>query len=125
MTDMRAAVLSMIGGSPLNQVTPVIAEFLPIPNISTITGMGSILNSVLSSGPSALFQNPVASAISGLNSSISGALGSLPTSVVTALTGSGGLTSALTSLQGTTDLLSGAVAATDAQFGLADVFNQA
>lgn len=123
--NIRAIVLQLIGGSPLNKVRAVLTNGLPSPNIADLPGLGDLLGSVLQGGAGAVLQNPLGAALGSVQGGIAAVAGSLDASVASALTGSGGLMDSLSSLQGATDLLSGVASAGDGAFGLLDVMSHA
>lgn len=96
------------------------------------SSISSIMSSVLSGGIGSVLTSPTASAGSSLTSAITTATSSLTASLggaasgmVSALTGSGGLTTALGALQTGVSALSGATAPTGGAFGLSDVLAHA
>ena len=98
----------------------------PLPVAGVMAGqMSSVMASVLSGGASAIFTDPTAAINSALSNivstgaaSLTSALGGAAATMVAAMTGSGGLTSALTTLATGTGSMSGVSAPTGGNFGL-------
>lgn len=108
-------LLQMISGVPLQKVSSVFAEKLSITKRLDGGALGGLMSQVLADGNlSSVMQNPMAaltgtaqSAVSNAATSINSALGGSASSLVSALTGGGGLSSALTALKGSGDNLAG------------------
>lgn len=99
------------------------------PQASTIA---SIMSSIISGGAAAIHADPTATAnqaastmASGVAGAVTGALGGSAAPLVAALTGTGGLASALSSLATATSAMSGVTAPGEGAYGLSDVLAHA
>jgi hypothetical protein len=102
------------------------------PPMSGSSQISSIMSTVMSVGISSLLSSPTAAATSSLTSAITSAASSLTSTLggagaglVSALTGSGGLSAAVGALETGVSALSGATTPTGGAYGLTDVVAQA
>jgi len=108
--------LQLISGVPLKKVGSVFMEKLSATKrLDGGAGLGGLMQSVLTDGNlSSVMQNPMAGLtgaiqgqMTGITAQITAAFGGGPNALLGALTGSGGLTTALTQFQGAGDNLAG------------------
>jgi hypothetical protein len=120
------SVLGLIGGSPIQKAGKVVIEKLKAAKTLEAGGMKGLLGNVLQNGPGEILKNPM-SAINGqMGSTLTSALGALSgksgmDGLINSISGSGGLQSAMSSLQSVTGSLSGLTSPGAGQFGLSDL----
>lgn len=118
--------LGLIAGSPLSKAGTVIAEKLPVTKSMGLGGIGGLLSKVLQDGNlSSIMQNPAAAIAGQVQAQVQGAVSQLSASIgggaaglVNALSGAGGLSSAIGALKAAGDALSGLGASPQGFFDL-------